>query len=193
MLKVKNRGYFFDHTSKDLTDYTGRRRSLYLPVVRNNGYDVFQLLDFPDPAIPSGDRPTTTVSPQALMMLNSDLIMQAATDFAHRLLDGALTDEQRLQFMYRLAYGRSATAAEVTTSKGFLNDAAVRSIRPRLIRASAVFERGASSAKRSWPPMNSCMSHEPAPLQHCSTFPPHSASPLGRRFRLARPRFAVGR
>ena len=56
LLKVKNRGYFFDHTSKDLTDYTSRRRSLYLPVIRNNVYDVFQLLDFPDPAIPSGDR-----------------------------------------------------------------------------------------------------------------------------------------
>jgi hypothetical protein len=39
LLKVKNRGYFFDHTSKDLTDYTSRRRSLYLPVVRNNVYD----------------------------------------------------------------------------------------------------------------------------------------------------------
>ena len=50
LLKVKNRGYFFDHTSKDLTDYDSRRRSLYLPVVRNNVYDVFQLLDFPDPA-----------------------------------------------------------------------------------------------------------------------------------------------
>ena len=47
MLEVKNRGYFFDHTSKDLTDYNSRRRSLYLPVVRNNVYDVFQLLDFP--------------------------------------------------------------------------------------------------------------------------------------------------
>ena len=87
LLKVKNRGYFFDHTSKDLTDYTSRRRSLYLPVVRNNVYDVFQLLDFPDPAIPSGDRRTTTVAPQALLMLNSDLVMQAAADFADRLLD----------------------------------------------------------------------------------------------------------
>ena len=63
LLKVKNRGYFFDHTSKDLTDYSSRRRSLYLPVVRNNVYDVLQLLDFPDPAIPSGDRIATTDRP----------------------------------------------------------------------------------------------------------------------------------
>ncbi|MEX2027629.1 MAG: DUF1549 and DUF1553 domain-containing protein, partial [Pirellulaceae bacterium] len=77
LLKVKNRAFFFDHTSIDLTDYTSRRRSLYLPVVRNNVYDLFQLLDFPDPAIPSGDRATTTVAPQALLMLNSDLVMQS--------------------------------------------------------------------------------------------------------------------
>src|SRR5207253_10760707 len=78
LLKVKNRGYFFDHTSKDLTDYNSRRRSLYLPVVRNNVYDVFALLDYPDAAIPSGDRATTTVPTQALLMLNSDLVMQSA-------------------------------------------------------------------------------------------------------------------
>ena len=48
LLHVKNRDYFFDHTSKDKTQYDSRRRSVYLPVVRNNTYDVFQLFDFPD-------------------------------------------------------------------------------------------------------------------------------------------------
>jgi Protein of unknown function (DUF1553)/Protein of unknown function (DUF1549)/Planctomycete cytochrome C len=127
LLKVKNRGYFFDHTSKDLTDYTSPRRSLYLPVVRNNVYDVFQLLDFPDPAIPSGDRSTTTVSPQALLMLNSELVMQAATDFAGRLLEGTGTDDQRINHMYALAYGRPATTEEVAANREFLS-AAERSL-----------------------------------------------------------------
>jgi len=120
LLKVKNRGYFFDHTSKDLTDYTSGRRSLYLPVVRNNVYDVFQLLDFPDPAIPTGDRSTTTVAPQALLMLNSELVMQAAVDFAESLLEDAGTDIQRLQRMYASAYGRPASAAELAANQSFL-------------------------------------------------------------------------
>lgn len=64
LLKVKNRGYLFDHTSIDLSDYTSQRRSLYLPVIRNNLFDLFQLLDFPDPAVPSGDRAMTAVTPQ---------------------------------------------------------------------------------------------------------------------------------
>lgn len=120
LLKIKNRGYFFDHTSKDLTDYTSRRRSLYLPVVRNNVYDVFQLLDYPDAAIPSGDRATTTVPTQALLMLNSDLVMQSAASLAEKLLADPGSDEDRLRKLYLIAYGREASAAEVAENVEFL-------------------------------------------------------------------------
>jgi hypothetical protein len=120
LLKVKNRGYFFDHTSKDLTDYNSRRRSLYLPVVRNNVYDVFQLLDFPDPAVSSGDRIATTIAPQALMMLNSDLVMQSATDFAIEILSQGGSDPERLARMYASAYGRLPSAAETVANQAFL-------------------------------------------------------------------------
>ncbi len=47
LLTLKNRAYFFDHTSIDKTTYDTHRRSIYLPVVRNHVYDVFQVLDFP--------------------------------------------------------------------------------------------------------------------------------------------------
>ncbi len=72
LLTVKNRAYFFDHTSKDLTDYSKPRRSLYLPIVRNNVYDFFPTARLPDAAVPTGDRNTTTVAPQALLMMNSE-------------------------------------------------------------------------------------------------------------------------
>ncbi|MBC7856406.1 MAG: DUF1553 domain-containing protein, partial [Pirellulaceae bacterium] len=120
LLKIKNRGYFFDHTSKDLTDYTSRRRSLYLPVVRNNVYDVFALLDYPDAAIPSGDRTTTTVPTQALLMLNSDLVMQSAAALAERLLSEPGSDEDRLRKLSVIAYGRESSAAEVAGNVEFL-------------------------------------------------------------------------
>ncbi len=122
LLMVKNRAYFFDHTSKDLTDYTSQRRSLYLPVVRNNIYDVFQLLDYPDAAIPTGDRTTTTVAPQALMMLNSDFIARTSADMAEMLLRNVGTaEESRIHQMYIAAYGREVTPAEITESQAFLN------------------------------------------------------------------------
>jgi hypothetical protein len=120
LLKIKNRGYFFDHTSKDLTDYTSRRRSLYLPVVRNNVYDVLALLDYPDAAIPSGDRATTTVPTQALLMLNSDLVMQSAAALAERLLGEPGSDEDRLRKLSIVVYGRESSAAEVAGNVEFL-------------------------------------------------------------------------
>jgi hypothetical protein len=120
MLTVKNRGYLFDHTSIDKTDYTSRRRSLYLPVIRNHVFDLFQLLDFPDPAVPSGDRATTTVAPQALLMLNSDFVMQSADELTARLLTESNDEDQRLSRLYVVAYGREPSAAERTANQAFL-------------------------------------------------------------------------
>jgi len=121
LLKVKNRAYFFDHTSKDLTDYTSDRRSLYLPVVRNNVYDLFQLLDYPDAAIPSGDRATTTVAPQALLMMNSDFVMQTADRLADSLLAATSSNSERVRELWLRAYGRPATDLEVRDSLAYLH------------------------------------------------------------------------
>ena len=113
LLKVKNRGYLFDHTSIDTTDYNSPRRSLYLPVIRNNVYELFQLLDFPDPAIPTGDRATTTVAPQALMMMNSDFVMQAADRLATNAFSSETNDVSRLQRLYLLCLGREPSRDEI--------------------------------------------------------------------------------
>ena len=120
LLKLKNRDYFFDHTSKDLTTYDSRRRSLYLPIVRNNVFEVFQLLDFPDPAVSSGNRLATVVAPQALLMLNSDFVMQAASDLADRLLSESTDDEQRISRLYTIAFSREPTAIERQADQNFL-------------------------------------------------------------------------
>ena len=53
---IKNRAFLFDHTSKDQTTYGSRRRSVYLPVIRNHLYDVFQLFDSTDATVSNGDR-----------------------------------------------------------------------------------------------------------------------------------------
>ncbi|MDX1966218.1 MAG: PSD1 and planctomycete cytochrome C domain-containing protein [Planctomycetaceae bacterium] len=124
VLKVKNRDYLFDHTSKDLTEYTSVRRSLYLPVIRNNVYDVFQLFDYPDAAVPNGNRISTTVAPQALMMLNSELVLQASDHLASRLTREVATDDAlRIARLFQLAYGRDPTESELDEQHGFLRSA----------------------------------------------------------------------
>ncbi len=113
LLHVKNREFFFDHTSKDGTKYTSRRRAVYLPVVRNNVYDVFQLFDFADPAVLESNRPVTTVAPQALFWMNSDLVLDAAEALAGRLLSSLDADDARIRRAHLVLYGRPASDAEV--------------------------------------------------------------------------------
>jgi hypothetical protein len=123
MLHVRNREFLFDHTSKDTTKYDSKRRAVYLPVIRNNLYDVFQLFDSTDGAVASGDRTTTTVAPQALFLLNSALVNDASLALAKKLLAQAdAKDAERVQTLYRLAYGRPANDRETTRALGLLAD-----------------------------------------------------------------------
>ena len=64
------------------------RRTIYLPVVRNDLPAIFQLFDFGDSLSVNGRRSTTNVAPQALFMMNSPLVLEAATRTAAIVLAG---------------------------------------------------------------------------------------------------------
>ena len=116
LLHVKNREFFFNHTSKDETRYDQPRRSIYLPVVRNNLYDGFALFDCTDAAVSNSNRATSTVASQALFMMNSNLLVQASEKLAEKLLaEAAPQDELRIQWLFERALGRPANAAEIDT------------------------------------------------------------------------------
>lgn len=125
---LRNRQFVFNHTSKDATTYDSVRRALYLPIIRNNLYDLFQQFDYPDPTVSTGLRNATIVSPQALLLMNNDLVMQAADALATKLVK--LPDvDQRLQTAYQLAYGRTVKPQEIQRARDFLTatDAALAS------------------------------------------------------------------
>lgn len=114
LLHVKNREWLFDHTSLDKSRYDAPRRSLYLPVVRNNLYDVYQLFDATDATVPNGNRTEATVATQALFVLNSDLVVQAAEHLASRMLAASGGDERAgLRLLGETVYGRAPTEAEL--------------------------------------------------------------------------------
>jgi hypothetical protein len=121
LLHVKNREFLFDHTSKDETRYDAQVRSVYLPVIRNHLYDMFQLFDHADESVMSSDRATTTVASQALFMLNSPLALDAAAKFAQRLLDHEGSVADRHAYGYQLAFGRAPTAAEQARDFAYLD------------------------------------------------------------------------
>ncbi len=120
LLHVDNRKFLFDHTSKDKTTYTAVRRSLYLPVIRNHLYDFFSLYDFPDPAVPSGDRSTTTVAPQALFLMNSPLVRESAEALARSMIDSHSSDRERIAQLYVTLFGREPKAPELKSALAFL-------------------------------------------------------------------------
>lgn len=120
LLQVKNRAFFFDHTSKDMTKYDSNRRSLYLPVVRNNLFVVFSLFDGTDAAVPNGDRANTTIAPQALFFLNSKLVLDASELLAQKSIENAPTQEAQVLHLYENVFGRNPTLEEADRAKDFL-------------------------------------------------------------------------
>ncbi len=124
---LRNRQFVFNHTSQDATTYESTRRALYLPIIRNHLYDLFQQFDYPDPSVSTGLRNSTIVSPQALLLMNNGLVMQAADALADRLLK--LPDAQRPSMAYQLAFGRDILATEAQRARDFITvtDAALAS------------------------------------------------------------------
>ena len=121
LLQIENRKYVFHHSQPDNTRYDFSRRSVYLPVVRNNLYDVFSLFDYADASMINGDRPTTTIAPQALFLMNSDLVFEATEQMAENVLAERVSElEDRIQQLYLRVYGRPATDREVIRARAFL-------------------------------------------------------------------------
>lgn len=114
---LRNRQFVFNHTSKDATTYDSTRRALYLPVIRNHLYDLFQQFDYPDPSMPTGQRNASVVAPQALLMLNSDLIATAANALAHRFN----SDDASLAVLYETLFNRPAAPRDLARCRDFLH------------------------------------------------------------------------
>ncbi|MCC9608940.1 DUF1549 domain-containing protein [Blastopirellula sp. JC732] len=105
----------FDHTSKDATSYDTNRRSIYLPVIRNNLYDGFSLFDFATADVTTGSRGTSTVAPQALYAMNSPMFISASETLAKRLIEEFPSNvEARVPRLYEIALGRSPETHETT-------------------------------------------------------------------------------
>ncbi len=112
-------------------DPIGRKRSVYLPVIRGFVPESLELFDFAEPSLVIADRDTTNVPSQALYLLNNPDVLRLSRAFALRLLaDVGLSPRQRIDRAYRLALGRPPTSAEVSRAAEFLRDELARAPRP---------------------------------------------------------------
>jgi len=123
LLNVKNRAFVFNHESKDGVTYDFNRRSIYLPVIRNHLFGMFMLFDYSDASVLNGNRSSTTVAPQALFLLNSELVEDASQRMADTYLNQtALAPEQKVQQLVLKAYGRLPSELEINRSLQFLDE-----------------------------------------------------------------------
>ena len=121
-IRLRNRQFVFNHTSVDHTKYDSLRRAIYLPVVRNNVYTLFEQFDFPDPTMPTGSRNSTVVAPQALLLMKSGLVMDSADEFAAQLLAETGDDTARVKLAYQRALARPPTRRELERALSFVSD-----------------------------------------------------------------------
>ncbi len=120
----KNRDFFRPNQVKadDPVFATSRKRSVYLPVIRNAVPDVLALFDGADPNGVTAVRNDTTVPSQALFLMNHPFVRDQAKAFAERLAATPGTDNERIALGYRLALGRGPTTNESETVRRFLKD-----------------------------------------------------------------------
>jgi hypothetical protein len=99
-----------------------QRRSVYTFVRRNTRYPMFEVFDMPDTHESCPRRNTTVTAPQALELLNNELVLDWSKSLAGKVLnDGGLTPEAQVDRAYRLTFSRMPTEAERTTALEFLN------------------------------------------------------------------------
>jgi hypothetical protein len=95
-----------------------RRRSVYFFIKRSQLVPMMMLFDWPEHLVSIGQRSTTTIAPQALLLLNSPQGRQYADGFARRLTSSS--DEAAVERAYRIALGRGPDARENKLALHFL-------------------------------------------------------------------------
>jgi hypothetical protein len=91
-----------------------------MPIIRNNLYDHYQQIEYPDPSTSTGLRNSTVVTPQAQLLMNSDLATDAAQTFVKRLFATSPDKVQRLRAAYRIAFAREATDDDLRRAENYL-------------------------------------------------------------------------
>ncbi|MBA61488.1 MAG: hypothetical protein CMJ76_03895 [Planctomycetaceae bacterium] len=110
---------------KGTLDESMRRRSIYFTVKRSKLVPMLQVFDVPEPLVSQGQRPTTTVAPQALLLLNNPHLRQCCEDSAAELLQENMEDIALIDLFYRRSLSRSPNQNEKQKAARFLASQAV--------------------------------------------------------------------
>jgi hypothetical protein len=100
-------------------DENSKRRSIYFNIKRSQLIGSMVAFDAPEPLVSQGARPTTTVAPQALILMNSPQARTWAESLAKRVSD--VSDvSQRIKDAYVICFSRAPRADEIASGKAFI-------------------------------------------------------------------------
>jgi mono/diheme cytochrome c family protein len=100
-------------------DEKSLRRSIYFTVKRSELVGSMVVFDLPEPLVSQAVRPTTTVAPQALFLMNAPQVREWSRAFARRL-ESEKTIEAKVSRAFALALGRPPSADEQNQSATFI-------------------------------------------------------------------------
>lgn len=107
-------------------DESMRRRSIYFMIKRSTLVPAMQIFDSPEPLVSVGNRPATTIAPQALLFMNSPHVRSAAMALATVELGDLASDATAIPWdslvtdVYTRMLTRGPTAEELQAASGFL-------------------------------------------------------------------------
>ena len=102
-------------------DPASLRRSIYLTIKRSRLISAMQTFDAPEPLVSQGKRPTTTVAPQALLLMNSPYVRDWAGAFSKRIMYGSGESVMHaVNNAYAMALNRKPTRLELAEGAAFI-------------------------------------------------------------------------
>jgi len=98
------------------------RRSLYVQVRRSRTLSIFETFDAPDMSPNCDKRSFSTVTPQSLMLMNSDFALEYSKQFAARVISEAEAGIRgQIEHAWRLAYSDSPAVEDVSAAEQFVD------------------------------------------------------------------------
>jgi hypothetical protein len=104
-------------------DEASRRRSVYFTVKRSKLVPMMQVFDAPEALSGVADRPTTTIAPQALLLMNNPQVRGYAHAFARRIApDPKRTTEEAVRLGFLTALARPPSTDELADALAFIRE-----------------------------------------------------------------------
>jgi len=114
--------YGSDDLDKPMSFVKDQRRTVYLPIARNNLVAELEVFDAANPDLVSGRRATTTVPTQALYLLNSDFFLQQSAGIGKFAHTAAAVPSAQITWLYQRILNRPPDTDELSLAGEFVGD-----------------------------------------------------------------------